>query len=303
MPVVADRLVEQLGEHGPGCPPVEPHCHVQFSANRPIDVEPAPQVRLGIGTPTIGGVDAQPAEHQREGSVGDPCCRGETVDRRTDVFRGRSEAEIDLGEADTADRGPDRWSGVAGGGDGDRDRGRCTGRLDLDSLPDTFERRSVEVDANRGAIIDRQLDRRDRAIQLLAVRLAQRHMVDARLGAEFDELTDCAETVGDGPRGGRVTVDRHDRTTFGKVGERFAVGRRSSDNRTILDRHGLRVRVDRVGDVRPVVDRVEDAEALIAALEPQHVGLDVTGLREPGDVLRAAPVVRSVTIGVGHHQP
>ena len=79
---------------------------------------------------------------------------------------------------------------------------------------------------------------------------------------------------------------------LGQIRERLAVGGRSSGDGSRLHRDGL----------CGLVGGVEDGEPLVGALEAQHVGVGAARLGEPRDVLRAAPVMGTVAIRVGHDE-
>ncbi len=144
----------------------------------------------------------------------------------------------------------------------------------------------------RVAIVDRQLDLRDAPLPVDRVGLAQGQMVDRFAHVEHDRLVEHRAPIGDGPARGRVTVDCHDGTVFGQVGERFAVGAGGGGDRPVLDR-------DRLG-VGIVVG--EHGQPLVAALVAQHAHI-VARLGVARHVLRAAPVVRTVTVRVGDDHP
>ena len=180
----------------------------------------------------------------------------------------------------------------AGTGDPQGDAARRRGRVDVDPLALADERGLVEHDRCRVAIVDRQLDLRDAPLPVDRVGLAQGQMVDRFAHVEHDRLVEHRAPIGDGPARGRVTVDCHDGTVFGQVGERFAVGAGGGGDRPVLDR-------DRLG-VGIVVG--EHGQPLVAALVAQHAHI-VARLGVAGHVLRAAPVVRSVTVRVGDDHP
>ncbi len=82
---------------------------------------------------------------------------------------------------------------------------------------------------------------------------------------------------------------------LGAVGERFSV---ASGSHGEVTRHRLLGSQYRHGLVRGL-GRGEDLEALVGAVVTQEVGLGAARLGHPGHVLRAAPVHRAISIGVG----
>ena len=90
----------------------------------------------------------------------------------------------------------------------------------------------------------------------------------------------------------QIAVDGHDGAVLGQIGEQFAVGAGRRRHRSALHGDGLGRRIG----------GLEHREALVAALVAQDAGLGAARFRVPGDVLRATPMVRPVTVGVGHDQ-
>ena len=122
-----------------------------------------------------------------------------------------------------------------------------------------------------------------------AGRLVQRDVVDGLADVEHDALPAGVGPIAHHPGRARITVDRHDRTVLGAVGERLAVRGRSCLHRALLD-----------GDGGRCAGHTEDWEALVGRIGAQHIGYRrLVVLRESDDVLRAAPMVGAVAVRVG----
>ena len=292
VPVVADVLAEECGEHVAAGALIEAERHGRVGHDRSSQFEPALHCRFGIAAPTVGRIGSQASEQQTERSIGRLASHAQRVDRWPDELRGGPESEVDLGETDPPHSVADGRLRVARRSDGDGHLGGVVGRLDVDALSGALQRGLIEIDTLHRPIIDREVDRSDGAVLGAGVGLAQRDVVDSGIGAQHDELADGRGPIGDSPAGRRIAVDRHHRSMLGQIRERLAVGGRSSRDGSRLHRDGL----------GGLVGSVEDGEPLVGALEAQHVGAFGPGLGEPRDILRAAPVVGTVTIRVGHEE-
>ena len=151
------------------------------------------------------------------------------------------------------------------------------------------ERRLVEI--------DEQIGRSRLDTHLCDPAVGGRHLLLHELQtavgrAQFDLLADRIEAIGDPPRGGEVAVDRHRGAVLGSEGERFAVAGGAHHEPAVEHRHRL------LGGVLGG----EHGETLIGDVLAQRVARRTAGLGEAGDVLRTAPLVGPVAVGVGDDQ-
>ena len=122
------------------------------------------------------------------------------------------------------------------------------------------------------------------------MRLQQRQA--GEVARHLDALADRVEPIGHEPGGGRVAVDGHRWPVLRSVGERLAIARGAHVE--AVDRRDRLVCGRLIG---------KDGQALIRCIALQHIGCRTTGLGEADDILRTAPLVSTIAVGVGHdHQ-
>ena len=195
-------------------------------------------------------------------------------------------ADAQLREADRGRPGVGAARAWSDAGDGDRDRPGG----DLDELALAGQRLRTEVDVLRraGQARPADVDGRDHPVRVRALWLQQ--LQDALSGGDGEEVADRVTTIGDHPSRRRVAVDGHRRALLGAVGERLSIAAGLHDQAVLECRDRLVVGVG---------NQAEDRQALVALGDAQHVATVAAGLGEPADILRAAPVVGTVAVGVG----
>ena len=181
---------------------------------------------------------------------------------------------------------------VTRGLDRDRDLSCVRRRFDVDPLFIPVQGLLVEYNDNGITITNRHAYGTDATRIVRGDRLLERDVVDWLGDGEVDELSNGRCPIGNNPTRLGVAVDGHYRSVLGQIRERLTVCTGRSNDRSDLHSDGLRGRVG----------RVEYGKALIAALEPQHAGVDATGFGKPRDILRTPPVMSAVAIGVSDDQ-
>ena len=251
----------------------------QLDAVRSGKRELALKCRLRVTTPPVARICSQAGQYHSDWSIVGPRNRRDGDSHNLGV---RSNAE--LGEADarqSADAASDALINT-----GDCDCQRCVGGHH-DGLARSAQRGVIQGDVGGRPVGGGDSHGRDHPIGGRVLRLQQSECpICVRDG---EEVPQRIAVIADHPRRQRIAVHCHRRSLLGPIRERLTVPASPHLQSVVEDGDGLVVRA---------CHRAEDGKPLISFVVAQYVARRPTALGETRYVLRTAPVMGAIAIGV-----